>query len=70
MTNHPNRSREDEQTAIIDRALGIILKDHAKFQEADRDGRRNIRRNIGTTLSEMFNNHTVEQLVADWRNLR
>lgn len=70
MTNHPNRSREDEQSAIVDRALGLILKDHTQFQNADSAGRRNIRRDIGKTLSEMFNDHTVEQLVADWRNLR
>ena len=67
MANHPNRSKADAESIAVDAALKAILKGSEQYRNADTEGRRNIRRNIGSRLSEAWAGHTAEQLVT-WYN--
>ena len=68
MTNHPNRNKRDTHQIVVDMALAALLRHHTQYHNTDAAGRRNIRRNIGDRLYELYSGHTPEQLIADYKS--
>lgn len=52
-------------------ALRIILKSHKQYASADTEGRKLIKRNVGSDLAAIQQDgHTVETLIEDYKAAR